>query len=77
MSTIRVLVDDRRFIVDFDGAGRPIRIKERKKQRPGHAYLERIVELPYWSAKHHKLGGPKTLPFRIITAARDAAGLKG
>lgn len=64
-----VTVDDRKFIVDFDDAGQPLRIKERKKKNPGHPYLEVIYDAPYWHAGHHKIGKPTSLVARILAAA--------
>lgn len=63
-----VRVDGRTFIVDFDDAGEPLRIKERKKY--GAYPLDGWYNAPYWHAKHHVLGGPNTLPVRILAAAR-------
>lgn len=74
MTSVRVLVDDRRFTVEFDEDGSPRRIKERKRVHPNHSYLTNVAEFPYWSAKHHRLGGPNTLPVRIIAEARKALG---
>ena len=64
-----VTVNNRRFLVDFDDAGQPVRIKERKVLHAGHPYLEHIYNAPYWSAKHHGIGGPKTLVARILEEA--------
>jgi len=72
---IFVTVADRRFIVDFED-GQPVRIKERKLFMPGHPYLESIYDAPYWSAKHHPVGGPKTMVARILLAAKDQQHLK-
>lgn len=68
MTSKTVTVDDRRFIVDFDEQGEAVRIKERKKF--GIYPLDGWYNAPYWSAKHHKIGSPKTLPARIIAAAK-------
>lgn len=67
---IWVTVNNRRFLVDFDADGKPVRIKERKVWHAGHPYLEHIYNAPYWSAKHHAIGGPKTLVARILEAAK-------
>lgn len=66
---ISVEVDGRRFIVTFDGEGNCNNIKQRKIHDPGRPW-EAIYHAPYW---HHsaKLGGPNTLPRRIIAAARE------
>lgn len=64
-----VTVNNRRFLVDFSTDGSPIRIKERKVLHAGHPYLECIYNAPYWSAKHHRKGGPKTLVARILEEA--------
>ncbi|MFA5898836.1 MAG: hypothetical protein WC829_06950 [Hyphomicrobium sp.] len=65
-----VTLGTRRFLVDFDDAGEPVRIKERKVLHAGHPYLEHIYNAPYWSAKHHGIGGPKTLVSRILEEAK-------
>lgn len=67
---IWVTVNNRRFLVDFDDEGKPVRIKERKVWHAGHPYLEHIYNAPYWSAKHQGIGGPKTLVARILEAAK-------
>lgn len=63
-----VTVDGRKFVVDLDGDGKPLSIKERKLHAPGE-HWECWFNAPYW---HHsrKLGGPKTMPSRIIAAAK-------
>lgn len=66
-----VTVDGRKFIVDFNEAGEPVRIKERKTHGTGKPW-ECLYNAPYWNAKHHKLGGPDTLPMRILAAAKGA-----
>lgn len=65
---IRVTVDGRIFLVDFDTNGKPLRIKERKKY--GTYPLDGWHNASYWHAKHHRLGSLKTLPARIIAQAR-------
>lgn len=71
MTKVTINLDDRRFIVFFDDHGEPLRIKERKRIHPDHPYLTSVYDYPYWHAKHHKLGGPTTLPVRILAAARE------
>lgn len=61
-------VDGRRFIVEFDADGVPLRIKQRKAY--GQYPIEGVYDAPYWHAKCHQLGKSKnTLPRRIIAAA--------
>lgn len=67
-----VSVGSRKFIVDFDDAGEPIRIKERKVLHAGHPYLEHIYNAPYWHAKHHKKGRASSMVSRVIEAAQHA-----
>jgi hypothetical protein len=69
MTSKTVTIDGRKFIVDFDENGEPLRIKERKTYEAGRPW-ERLYNASYWDAKHHSLGGPDTLPVRIIAAAR-------
>lgn len=63
-----VTVDGRKFVVDLDGDGKPLSIKERKLHAPGEPW-ECWKNASYW---HHsmKLGGENTLPRRIIAAAK-------
>lgn len=65
----RVTLDTgRTFIVDFDEEGDPVRIKERKKY--GKYPLDGWYNAPYWSAKHHQLGSPDTIPARVLALAK-------
>jgi len=66
-----VTVEDRKFIVRFDQRGNPQSIKERVVYEKGRPW-EALQDKPYW---HHSrgLGGPQTLPQRIIAAARIKA----
>lgn len=70
IASVWVTINNRRFIVEFDDAGEPTNIKERKTLHAGHPYLERLYNAPYWSAKHHSIGGPKTIVSRILAEAR-------
>lgn len=67
-----VTLGSRKFIVDFDEAGEPIRIKERKLYRPDHRFLAVVADAPYWHARHHRVGNPRTLVARILEAAKKA-----
>ena len=57
---VRVVVDGRKFKVEFDSDGRPLRIKERK------IYSHGVYEPSYWVAACH---GQGRRPKRIIEAA--------
>lgn len=70
VAAVWVNINNRHFIVEFDDTGAPVRIKERKTLHAGHPYLEHVYNAPYWSAKHHSIGGPKTLVSRILVEAR-------
>jgi len=65
---VHCIVDGRKFIVRFCRSGNPQGIKERVVYAKGRPW-EALYDKPYW---HHsqKLGGPATLPQRIIAAAR-------
>jgi hypothetical protein len=65
-----VKIGGRTFIAEFNAKWKPIRIKERKIYEKGRPW-EYIYDVSYWSAKHHKLGSTKTLPFRIIKKALE------
>ena len=71
MNEKHVTVDGRRFVVTFNEAGEPRVIKERKLYAPGTPF-EMIGNYPSWHHTH-KLGSAKTMPQRIIAAAREAA----
>jgi hypothetical protein len=62
-STTRVTLDGRSFFVDYDDRNEPIRIKERKVTEGGIKYAS------YWVGKHHPVGGPSTIPARILAVA--------
>ena len=61
----QVMVNDRKFVVDLEDDGTPIRIKERKVYAKGSLY-ESFYNAPYWSAKHHRLGKTNTIVARIL-----------
>lgn len=62
-----VKVDGRVFVVNLDAGGKPQSIKERKVYAPGKPW-GRVYNASYWH-KSHKLGGPDTMPARILAAA--------
>lgn len=64
---MKVCVGGRTFTVTLLPDGRPASIKERKVYAPGKPY-EAIYHSAYWH-KSMKLGGPKTMPRRILEAA--------
>lgn len=67
--SVRVTVDERKFVVEFGPDGDVLRIKERMTLVTfgvDHAYLT-----SYWVASSHSLGKKNTMPKRIIAAARE------
>ena len=71
MRTIHCIVEGRYFIVVFDQKGNPQAIRQRGVYAKGRPW-EALHDKPYW---HHsaRLGGPTTMPQRIIAAARIKA----
>lgn len=67
---VRVHVDDRHFIVEFNADGEVLRIKERRLYAKGTLY-EAWCQASYWVASSHSLGTRDTRPKRIIAAARE------
>lgn len=67
--TAVVKLEERTFVVYFNGADEAVRIIERK--RYGSFPIDGFYNAVYWSAKNHKLGAEWTLPRRIIAAARE------
>ena len=65
----RVSLDGRTFIVIFYGDGKPRGINERLTLHKGHPVFERMADVAYWNAKHHRVGGPKTIISRILATA--------
>ncbi len=64
-----VSIGSRKFLVDFDADGKPVRIKERKVWHAGHPYLEHIYNAPYWHARHHKKGRGSSIVNQILDEA--------
>lgn len=65
-NTIRAIVDERTFYVDFDDDMKPLRIKERR-----HSILKGWHNATYWNAKTKGaiLGSAKAMANRIVTKA--------
>lgn len=63
-----VIVDNRFFTVAYGIDDVPLRITERKKVTNFGVDYE--YNYPYWH-RTHALGGPKTLPVRILAAAAE------
>ena len=52
--------------------GEVVLVYERKVQNPGHAFLERFVDSPYWQRKHHPIGGkPGSFIRRLLKEADE------
>lgn len=69
MAIVWVKIEGRKFRVDFDDNGEPVRIYERKKFGEGTLFCG-VYNAVYWHSKHHAIGGAKFLTARIIAAAR-------
>lgn len=68
MTSVRVSMENRVFIVDFDENNNPLRIKERKMYAKGSPF-EAFYNATYWNAKHHNLSKK---PAEIIKRALNA-----
>lgn len=65
---VRVQIDGRNFIAEFDQDGNPLRIKERKDLKPPAIG---IYEISYWVASSHKMGKQNSISYKVIAAARE------
>lgn len=65
---VRVQLDARTFIVEFESADKVLRIKERMTYELFS--IEKVYLRSYWVASSHSLGKGDTLPKRVIEAAR-------
>lgn len=70
-TVVHVKLEGRRFVVRFGPEGEPRSIKVLKVASPGRPW-EALYASPYW---HHSapLGGPRTIPSRVVKAARMKA----
>lgn len=75
-----IIVDGRKFRIKRNEQGEVTLVYERKLMNEGHPYLERLVDVPFWTLKvanQRNLGNhikPRSLIRRILEAAEKSNG---